>query len=613
MNFTKNELKASFYYNGEKKYVVPGTHTFEKGLEVTLEHEKVCDCADKVLLRMKNTSAENTYQIKNAKTLDLTVETEKTLTYHGLAGDNCGSESFLPKDFDITESYHEEPFGGRSSNSTGFPYFDLTWGEDTAVFGIGWTGQWSKDISKTENGFNVQIGLADSDFYLKPNESVRLASVLIVKGEKPTETRISFRTILREHYSPKTYLGEKMYLPTAIQCFDRYFGGLDGIPKDPTWNTEEGQIRTTDAAVKTKHMDSVWLDAAWFKGCFPDGVGNFSYHYGFPNGLKKVSDHIHSKGMKFVLWFEPERIVRGTELYDQTDKVLIYHPTECDKRLFNLADDNARSWLKNKLISMIRENGVDVYRQDFNREPLDYWRKNDEKNRRGITEMKYIAGMYDLWDTILVEFPNILIDNCASGGRRLDFETTQRSVTLWKSDTGCFPDREDRLVTMWSQNQTLTLCEYLPYIACAVWTMDPYTVRSTATQGIACNFDILNPDFDFKSAENVLAETKELKELWNGDFYPLTRAAVDESIWAMFQLAKGNQGAIYAFRRAHCEESAKTVKFNAVEPDKNYKLTFIDENLVRTEKEYSGKDLANGIEVTIPNKRNSLIVKYQEV
>lgn len=614
MNYFKtNELTASFYYNNEKKYITAGTHTFEKGLEVTLEHEKVCDCADKLLLRMKNISSEDTYQINKIKTLDLTVKTDEKVLYHGLEGDDCGETSFLPKDFTVENDYHEEPKLGRSSDTTGFPYFDLTWGNESAVFGIGWTGQWCKDISLTVDGFNIQLGLAEPDLYLEPGEEVRMASVLVVKGEKVSETRKTFRNILREHYSPKTYLGDKMYLPTAIQCFDRYFQGLENTPIDPEWNTVSGQIRTADAALKMKHIDTLWLDAAWFKGCFPDGVGNYSYHEGFPNGLKNVSDYLHKKGMKFVLWFEPERIKIGSELYEDEEKLLIYHPTKSSTRLFNLADEKARAWLKNKLISIIRDNGVDVYRQDFNHDPLLTWQANDPEGRKGITELKYVAGMYDLWDSIRKEFPEILIDNCSSGGRRLDFETTQRSVTLWKSDTGCFPDNENRAVTMWSQNQTLTLCEYLPYLACAVWTIDPYTVRSTATQGIACNFDIFNPDFDFKSAENILAEVQEFKDYWNGDFYPLTEAKVDESVWAMYQLARKTDGIVYAFRRAHSETSAQKLNIQAIDEAKAYKLTFIDEKLIRTSKTYSGKELSEGIEITIPNKRESLIVKYEEV
>ena len=609
-------LQASIYYNGKKVYIAPGTVVLEKGLEVTLKVEYSAENAAHLLLKCKNIGEENTYQIRNAKTLDLKLGTGKSPVYHGLTGDYCGAESYLPRDFKVTEDYHEEPTGGRSSDRTGFPYFDLSWEQNAAVFGIGWTGQWSKDILLAENGVNVQIGLCDSDFYLKPGEEVRGASVLVVWGTDTVRTRRKFRSILKEEYSPKKRLGEKMYVPVSIQCFDRYYGG-GGSGKDSSWNTEAGQIRTVDAALKVGGIDTLWLDAAWFKGCFPCGVGNFSYHEGFHNSLGPVAEYAHKNGMNFVLWFEPERVHCDTELYPQTEKLLI-DPVNDRNRLYNLGDDAAREWLKNKLIAMIRENGVDVYRQDFNIDPLRFWRHKDEPGRSGITEMKYIAGLYDLWDSIIAEFPGILIDNCASGGRRLDLETAKRSITLWKSDTGCFtesmneeePDKSMR-VTAWSQNQTLALSEYIPYHACAVWEIDPYTVRSTATKGVACNFHIFDPEFDFAGATRIVEEVHELAPYWEGEFTPLTPISTAEDVFAAWELSCGEKGAVYVFRREFCEEDTFVVKFTTVEEEQKYKLVFIDEKLERREAEYLGSQLSTGLTVKLCEKRSSLIIKYE--
>ena len=609
-------LQASIYYNGEKVYITPGTVALEKGLEVTLEVEYPAEEAAHLLLKFKNTGNENTYQIQKAKTLDVEYKTGAAPVYHGLSGDYCGAVSFLPREFAVTEDYHEEPTGGRSSDRTGFPYFDLTWEQKAVVFGIGWTGQWSKDVFVTEDGVNVQVGLCDSDFYLKPGEEVRGASVLVVTGADTIRTRRRFRSILKEEYSPKKRLGEEMYVPVSIQCFDRYYGG-GGSGKDSSWNTEAGQIRTVDAALKVGGIDTLWLDAAWFTGCFPCGVGNFSYHDGFPNSLGPVADYAHKNGMKFVLWFEPERVHRDTEVYPQAEKILI-DPINDENRLYNLADDAAREWLKNKLISMIRENGVDVYRQDFNIDPLRFWRHNDEEGRIGITEMKYIAGLYDLWDSIIAEYPHILIDNCASGGRRLDLETAKRSITLWKSDTGCFTESMDEdpeksmRVTAWSQNQTLALSEYIPYHACAVWEIDPYTVRSTATKGVACNFHIFDPEFDFAGATRIVEEVHELAPYWEGEFTPLTKITTEEDGFAAWELSFADKGAVYVFRREFCEEDTFMVKFTSVEEMQKYKLVFIDEKLERRDGEYTGAQLREGLSVKLDDKRSSMIIKYEK-
>ena len=603
-------VNGSIKLNGKKLTLLPGLNDLGNGLEANLEYRRVSLRSEFLLLRLTNNGSENSPQITEAKTLDFTFGTCGTVHYHSLQGDDCGETSFLPIDFDLSENYSEEPLLGRSSNTTGFPYFDLSWDCGAAAFGIGWTGQWKKDITLSENGVNVAVGVADCDFCLLPGESVRFPSVLIVRGDEPAETLREFRRTIRSDFSPRTRLGDKFRLPIAIQCFDRYFNQVDGIAQNILWATEEGQKYTVDAAKKLRHIDTLWLDAAWFYKGFPHGVGNFRFSPGFPRGLKPVSDYAHENGMKFVVWFEPERVYEGSDLYPQTEKLLMTDP-ENETRLFNLADPESRRWLTDTIISMIRDNGIDVYRQDFNMDPLPYWRANDTENRKGITELKYVEGLYAMWDEILATFPDLWIDNCASGGRRLDLEMSRRSVTLWRSDTGCFPERDDRPITLWNHNQILGLSQYLPYHDCAVWDIDANTVRSTATHGMAANFHIFNPDFDYAQGERVLAEVDEMREYWNGDFYPLTAATLDKSVWSAYQLACGNSGAVYAFRREESKDETQTFAINALDESKNYDITLVDESFAETHLTVSGADLAQGFTFSIPKAKNSLIMKYR--
>ena len=607
-----NTINGSIKLNGEKHVLLPGINDLGKGLIANLEYTRVSPRAEFALLRLTNNGSENSARITEAKTLDHTFEAKGTVHYHTLQGDDCGETSFLPVDFDLTESYSEEPLLGRSSNTTGFPYFDVSWEGGAVAFGIGWTGQWKKDLAPTENGVTVTVGVADCDFYLLPGESVRFPSVLIVRGEEPAETLREFRRTVRSDFSPKTRLGDKFKLPIAIQCFDRYFGNVDGVGGNVLWATEEGQKLTAEAATKLRHIDTLWLDAAWFYEGFPHGVGNYRFSPGFPNGLKPVSDYIHEKDMKFVVWFEPERVYEGSDLYPQTDKLLLLTP-EDPTRLYNLSDPAARRWLTDTLISMIRDNGIDIYRQDFNMDPLEYWRANDTEDRKGITELKYIEGLYAMWDEILATFPDLWIDNCASGGRRLDLEMSRRSVTLWRSDTGCFPELPERPITIWNHNQILGLAQYLPYHDCAVWDIDAYTVRSTATQGMAANFHIFDPNFDFEQGAAILEEVDEMRNYWNEDFYPLTPASLDRGVWSAYQLAGEDFGAVYAFRREESKDETQTYALNAIDKAKTYELILSDEKLVKTKLTISGAELANGFTFSIPKAKNSLILRYKAI
>ena len=623
-----NKITSSFIYDNKKIILAPKDMTclsekiyikkFSGGLEAILEYHEPASGAFTCLLRFKNTGTENTKQIKAPKTLDMAIaKTSQPILWHSLSGDSCGEKSFMPltKTIACGECHHVEPFGGRSSNTSGFPYFDICYSdtcERSLIAAIGWTGQWSQDIASEETSFTIQIGLCHADFYLKPGEEVRCPSVFFMFGEDVSQLRRDFRRLHREQFSPKDRLGDAMSLPCAIQPFDRYFQGLGGSQIDPTWATEYGQIRTLNEAAKCQYFDTFWLDAAWFRSGFPTGVGNYQFAEGFPNGLKKVSDAVHAKGMKMMLWFEPERIYEGSEVNSDHRDMLLFSKNDKHNRLFNLGDGKAREWLTKTLISMIEDNGIDIYRQDFNMEPLPFWQEADEKSRCGITEMKYVAGLYALWDSLIERFPKIFIDNCSSGGRRIDFETCKRAVPLWRSDTGCFPESQEQRTSVWNNNQILSLTEYLPYQAAGVWSTAPYDIRAAATNGIACNFDVLNPDFDFEAAKKVLGEMQRLKKYWEGDFYPLTEAAADETVWCAYQLSVNDSGIAYFFRREHSNIRCQQFKIQAIHPNSNYTVSLTDESMHTIVYTTSGSQLSHGIEITIPNPRNSLILEYIE-
>jgi len=145
------------------------------------------------------------------------------------------------------------------------------------------------------------------------------------------------------------------------------------------------------------------------------------------------------------------------------------------------------------LSNRIREFGMDVYRNDFNIDPLDFWRSADAPDRQGITEIRYVEGHYALWDELRARHPGLWIDNCASGGRRIDLETLMRSVPLWRSDTGCAPGHAD-----WDQVQTIGLNQYLPLLTSCAWEPKAYILRSAATGGAITQFDYLNDQFSME-------------------------------------------------------------------------------------------------------------------
>ena len=133
-----------------------------------------------------------------------------------------------------------------------------------------------------------------------------------------------------------------------------------------------------------------------------------------------------------MVWFEPERVYKGSAWDNSYPQWMLGDASS--NKLYNLADSAALDYLCKYIGDFLEHNDIDYYRQDFNMYAENIWKTHDKEGREGITENHYIEGLYKYWDYLLNRFPTLLIDNCASGGRRIDYETVLRSAPLWRTD-----------------------------------------------------------------------------------------------------------------------------------------------------------------------------------
>lgn len=582
------------------------------------------------VLWLKNTDKRTSMPLKNicAADLFLPLGRDEKFFYEGINGDTCSAENFLPFSKRVNVGFREEimPVGGRSSDGS-FPFFELSDLSGGVIVAIGWTGQWKYGVERDESGVRLTVGVNGAEFCLEPDEEIRLNRVLLMgySGDKDA-ARVKFRRLMAKHFSPKDENGCLPTLPCAIQDFDRYWLA------EKDWATEKGQQNWINRASKLGCIDTVWLDAAWYRGRFPFGVGNYSFRPGFPNGLRPNSDEARRRGMKYMLWFEPERVSLGSEVEEEHPEWVIFTGTEprpdldavrasddvwewTPSGLFNLGVPDAEKYLAKKLIDFMCREGIQIYREDYNIDPLPYWREKDTPNRRGMTQIKYVMGFYRLWDDIHAAFPGMLFDNCAGGGRRNDLETMMRAVPLWRSDTGCSPISEDSPSDVWNQCQSMALSRYLPYHAIAAWNFGAYEFRSAATNGIAAQFDVLNENFDFEKAGKCLQEFTVNREYWKGDFWPLTAITTDNTAWAAWQLNKPEEGKglVMAFRRAQSPYDRAVFELRELDESAEYELEIIDEDRNVQTKRANGADMSNGLEVILDKKRTSTVIRYRRV
>ena len=566
------------------------------------------------MLKFSNNSNRNTPVIEkvNAVNYIFSYNQSGTFILHHAKGCTSERSDFRPYDdkLKIGKSIYMTPDGGRSSGGDmAFPFFNIESPANEGVMvAIGWTGKWYADVQqKDEKLVSLKSGMERMRLILFPREEVRTPQICLLfwKGEDRIIGHNQFRQFILAHHTRRIN-GKLSELPLSVG-----FSGVRGGPQpcnENTCTTESSAIALIDRYQQFNIVPEVfWMDAGWYpnSGRWVD-TGSWEVNKeNFPNGLKPVSDAAHKAGAKFLLWFEPERVREGTLLYTEHPEWLI-GDTNSITKLLNLGNKEALTWLTNHISDMITKEGIDIYRQDFNMDPMPYWEKSDQPQRIGISEIRHIEGLYAFWDSLLVRFPNLIIDNCASGGRRIDLETVSQSSPLWRSDYHQYTDPNG------SQDITYGLNFYLPLHGTSNWVISPYYFRSNMSSSLGLNWDVDSHDYSQTEMQKYILDFKRLRPYYYGDYYPLTgtKDLLKNKAWLAYQLNRPKQmdGIILIFRRENCLEDTYKIKLYGLNEKATYELLYEDYK-IRINK--TGEELMDGFEVFIPQKPSSLLISYQ--
>lgn len=556
-------------------------------------------------LHFKNTGSSDTPIIENIQALDAGFQrandaAKGEFILHHSVGSPCARNDFQPLKDTLAPNTEKRigALGGRPTNSD-MSYFNIEWQGQGAIIAVGWPGQWSAGFKRDENnGLRVVAGQELTHFVLHPGEEVRspLIAMQFWTGDH-IKSQNTWRRWMLAHNVPKP--GGKLPRPEMFGCSAHFTGEM-------TLANEKNQIewidRYVEEGIKIGHY---WMDAGWYPcdeaGWAKTGTWEVDKRR-FPNGLRAISDHASSNGIKTILWFEPERVHPGTWLTDTHPEWILGGK---NGGLLNLGNPVALAWLTEHVDKLLRDEGIDIYRQDFNMDPLDYWRKADTPDRQGITEIKHVTGYLAYWDALLRRHPNMFIDSCASGGRRNDLETMRRAIPLWRTDYRC--------EAIGSQCHSYGLAFWLPYSGTGVSEPDAYNFRSNMVPFTNCLVDIRNKSLDFASLKRLSSQIPEIADNWLGDYYPLTPYSTEDNVWIAWQFDRpeAGQGMVQAFRRPNAVDKTNRLKLFELYTKARYSVRDLDEEKSTT---FTGRELMEaGLEVSIHDKPGAVVITYKVV
>ncbi len=504
--------------------------------------------------------------------------------------------------------------GGRSSQAVA-PFFNLHRQGKGIVLAIGWTGQWSCTISRTNDSVNIKSGIENAQFYLLPGEKIRTSSTVLMQYEGSfVESQNKWRRLVKEHFS---LIGK----PGREKCGPLCAGVWGGM-------STKGVIDRIETIKKEKlPFEYIWMDAGWygtstqpspdeFEGDWGEFTGdwqvNKTHH---PDELLDVRKAIKAAGMKFILWFEPERVKSNAPIYREHPEYFLTKGNDSN-HLLNLGNDDAWQYCFDTLSNIIEKTQVNIYRQDFNFDPLDIWLAHDEMGRKGINEIKHITGLYKLWDKLLERFPSLCIDNCASGGRRIDIETLKRSIPLWRSDLQCPANFniED------TQSHNMQFSTWIPFSGTGSgrdWS-DSYRIRSCYAGAFTTNYTFSEKD-SFGSKEQIqqikkyLNEYLKIREYFYSDFYPLTDSIESEFSWnaSQFNRPESCDGMVQIFRHSKSPFASAKFKLYGLDENKTYRIIDSDDD---SHRDICGKELIeSGLSIETDAPRSAKIFIYKAI
>ena len=511
-------------------------------------------------------------------------------------GDICSAESYTNACTDLTPgtAVEQAPRGGRPCDGA-FPYQRVLFDGYGVSVAIGWPGQWRSVWTGVEEGARLVCGQEFVHTVLEPGERFRTPRMALVAFEGDLERGVNvWRRWYHAHVLPRVS-GEMA--PCMVHTSDNG-GGIEW-----TSATEEQQTAALRRTFEAQPWAELWwVDAGWYP-CETDG-GNSWWQTGswypdpkrFPRGLAPIGEACREAGLRFLVWFEPERVRYGSWLAESHPEWLLHKSGEStedpDKAnmLLDLANPDCLRWLCEHISGLIRSSHITVYRQDFNFQPLPYWRGNEPDHRGGMLENQYIQGYLAYWDYLLLHDPGLMIDSCASGGRRNDLETMRRAVPFHQTDFGYghhpVKQKFSQLLYSWipyfrgfddswddAEGKYIVPDYYAPP---ARPSHEAFDMLSTiAPVMTVTNAAVIGdrPEL-LERQRKIAALCKRARRHLRDDFYPLTPQHCDRARWSAWQFysPERGDGILQFFRNNAAPEASLTVRLRGLRPEAVYRF-----------------------------------------
>ena len=356
---------------------------------------------------------------------------------------------------------------------------------------------------------------------------------------------------------------------------------------------EAGQIALAEKAAALG-VDRFVMDDGWFGQRNTEHAGLGDWYVNpekFPRGLKPLIDKVHSLGMDFGLWVEPEMVNPNSDLYRNHPDWVLNFPgrprTEQRTQLvLNLARQDVRDYVFGFLDKLLTENDISFLKWDYNRNWSEPGWDQLPPNEQKAVYVAFIRNVYGILSELRQKHPNIEIESCSGGGGRVDLGILRYVDEVWPSDN---TDPFDRL----SQQDGFTHA-YTPQIMMAWVTDSPHWLNHRTTSlsyrmlssmqgslGIGADISKWNDDQTATVKRLIAAYHQVQKTIVQGDLYRLI-SPLNGSEFSATQTVNQDRSQSVVFAFIHSTQEGRgfpILKLKGLDPSGQYAISSIEGKL----------------------------------
>ncbi|MFG0250670.1 MAG: glycoside hydrolase family 36 protein [Phycisphaeraceae bacterium JB051] len=289
---------------------------------------------------------------------------------------------------------------------------NVLWGAQLAI-----ASSWQIEAYRRGDEVNLSGGIADREFghwfkHIAAGESFTapLATVATVVGDVDELGHALTQSMVRA-------VDEQPQVEADLPIVFNEWCTSWGKPTHENMLANAEKLADTDTKIMV-------IDAGWTNRKNPEDAqenGDWNVNTkSFPQGLEGISKDLRSRGILPGVWFEWEVATIGSDAYEMNDAQLHRDGmilTVGTRHFWDLRNPKAQDYLANKLIKQLKDANMGYLKVDYN-DTIGLGVDGAESLGEGLRQ--HVVAVQDFFRRMRRELPELIIENCSSGGHRLE-------------------------------------------------------------------------------------------------------------------------------------------------------------------------------------------------